>query len=59
MENIDKELLNKKLIDDMAYHCYMNYYDYEMDNEFALRAAVSEVLKENDLVIEGFEVWLP
>ena len=58
-EKIDKDLLNEKLIDDMAYHYYKNYYDYEMDNQFALRAAVSEVLKEKDLVIDGFEVWLP
>ena len=58
-ENIDKDLLNEKLINDMAYHYYKNYYDYEMDNEFALRAAVSEVLEENNLVIDGFEVWLP
>ena len=58
-EKIDKDLLNEKLIDDMAYRYYKNYYDYEMDNQFALRAAVSEVFKEKDLVIDGFEVWLP
>ena len=58
-ENIDKDLLNEKLIDDMAYHYYKNYYDYEMDNGYALRAAVSEVLEENNLVIDGFEVCLP
>ena len=58
-ENIDKDLLNEKLIDDMAYHYYKNYYDYEMDNGYALRAAVSEVLEENNLVIDGFEVRLP
>lgn len=59
IENIDKNQLSEKLIDDMAYHYYKNYYDYEMDNEYALRAAVSEVLQKNEMVIEGFEKWIP
>ena len=58
-ENIDKSQLSEKLIDDMAYHYYKNYYDYEMDGEYALRAAVSEVLEENDIDIEGFEKRIP
>lgn len=58
-ESIDKSYLSEKLIDDMAYHYYKNFYDYEMDEEYALRAAVSEVLQENDVVIEGFEKWIP
>ena len=32
-ENIDKSHLSEKLIDDMAYLYYKNYYDYEMDEE--------------------------
>ena len=47
------------LIDDMAYHYYKNYYYYEMDNEFALRAAVSVVLAENNITVDGFEMWIP
>ena len=58
-ENIDKDLLNEAMIDDMAYHYYKNYYYYEMDNEYALRAAVSVVLNENNITIVGFEMWIP
>ena len=58
-ENIDKSHLSEKLIDDMAYHYYKNYYDYEMDEEYAMQAAASEVLQENDVVIEGFDKWIP
>ncbi len=43
----------------MAYQYYKNYYSYEMDNEFALRAAVSEVLRKNNIVVDGFEEWIP
>lgn len=57
--SIDKNLLDERTLDDMAYHYYKNYYDYEMDEEYALCAAVSEVLEENDIVIEGFDMWLP
>lgn len=58
-ENIDKDLLNEAMIDDMAYHYYKNCYYYEMDNEYALRAAVSVVLNENNIPIDGFEMWIP
>lgn len=58
-QKIDRKLLSKDMIDDMAYQYYKNYYGYGMDEEYALRAAVSLVLKENDLVIEGFEAWYP
>ena len=58
-ENIDKDLLNEAMIDDMAYYYYKNYYYYEMDNEYALRAAVSVVLNENKITIDGFEMWIP
>ena len=58
-ESINLELLSKEQIDNMAYHYYKNYYYYEMDNEYALRAAVSVVLDENDIVIVGFELWIP
>ncbi len=58
-ENIDRNMLDETMIDDMAYHYYKNYYYYEMDNEFALRAAVSVVLDENDVTIDGFEMWIP
>ena len=58
-ENINRNLLDETLIDDMAYHYYKNYYYYEMDNEFALRAAVSVVLEENNITIDGFEMWIP
>ena len=58
-KNIDKYLLNEAMIDDMAYHYYKNYYYFEMDNEYALQAAVSVVLEENNITIEGFEMWIP
>ena len=58
-ENIDKDLLNETMIEDMAYHYYKNYNYYDMDDEYALRAAVSVVLEENNITVDGFEMWLP
>ena len=58
-ENIDKDLLNETVIEDMAYHYYKNYNYYDMDDEYALRAAVSVVLEENNITVDGFEMWLP
>ena len=58
-QSISRELLSEELIDDMAYQYYKNYCYYDMDEEYALQAAVSVVLKENDIVIDGFEVWIP
>ena len=58
-QNIPQTLLNDSLIDDMAYHYYKNYYYYNMDDEYALLAAVSVVLKENDISVDGFEEWIP
>ena len=58
-ENIEKDLLNEAMIDDMAYHYYKNYNYYDMDDEYALRAAVSVVLEENNITVDGFEMWLP
>ena len=58
-ENIDKDLLNETVIEDMAYHYYKNYNYYDMDDEYALRAAVSVVLDENNITVDGFEMWLP
>ena len=51
-EKINRNLLDETLLDNMAYHYYKNYYYYEMDNELALRAAVSVVLDENDITID-------
>ena len=58
-ENIDNDLLNETMIEDMAYHYYKNYNYYDMDDEYALRAAVSVVLEENNITVDGFEMWLP
>ena len=58
-EKIDQNLLSQDVLNDMAYQYYKNYYSYDMDNEFALRAAVSEVLRKNNIVVDGFEEWIP
>ena len=42
----------------MAYHYYKNYYYYDMDNEYAMCSAVSVVLNENIITIDGFEMWI-
>ena len=58
-ENIDKDLLNETMIDNMAYRYNKNYNYYDMDDEYAMRGAVSVVLDENNMTIDGFEMWLP
>ena len=58
-KNISRDILTEELIDVMAYHYYKNYYYYNMDDEFALLAAVSVVLKDKGIVVDGFEAWIP
>jgi hypothetical protein len=58
-EKIDLSLFNEETIDDMAYKFYKNYYDYEMDIDFSARAAVSEVLRDNNITIQDFSYWFP
>lgn len=38
---------------------YKNYYSYGMDEEYAARAAVSEVIVNNHISVKGYEIWLP
>ena len=58
-KNISRDILTEELIDEMAYHYYKNFYYYNMDDEFDLMAAVSVVLKDKGIVVDGFEVWIP
>jgi len=58
-ENIDLSLFNKEQFDEMVYKYYKNYYSYEMDIDFSARAAVSEVLKDNNITIKDFSYWFP
>ena len=58
-EKIDRDIFSQDVLDDMAYQYYKNFYSYDMDNDFALRAAVSEVLRKNNIVVDGFEEWIP
>ena len=58
-EKIDRDIFSQDALNDMAYQYYKNYYSYDMDNEFALRAAVSKVLRKNNIVVDGFEEWIP
>ena len=50
-------MFTEQMINDMAYQYYKNYYSYEMDQEYAALAAVSVVMKENHIEIDGFEEW--
>lgn len=56
-ENI--QITEEHLLDDMTHQYYKNYYYYEMDEDYALKAAVSVVLKDNNITMEGFELWIP
>ncbi len=58
-ENIDLSLFNKEQFDEMVYKYYKNYYSYEMDIDFSARAAVSEVLRDNNITIQDFSYWFP
>lgn len=56
---IKKELFTDEMIDQMISFTYKNFYSYEMDEEFAVKAAVSEVAKENGIIIDKFDFWIP
>lgn len=56
-ENLDLSLISEKMLDEMIYKYYKNYYYYEMDIDFSARAAVSEVLRDNNINIENFNYW--
>ena len=56
-QNIRIDMFTEQMINDMAYQYYKNYYSYEMDQEYAALAAVSVVMKENHIEIDGFEEW--
>lgn len=58
-ENIDLSLFNEEQFNEMVYKYYKNYYSYEMDIDFSARAAVSEVLKDNNITIKDFSYWFP
>lgn len=57
--NLMPYFTSKDMIDEASHKYYKNYYYYEMDKEFALKAAVSEVLVDNKIEAEGFEIWIP
>ena len=56
---IKKEWFTDEMIDQMISYTYKNFYSYEMDEEYAVKAAVSEVVKDNGIVIDEFEFWIP
>ncbi len=56
---IKKEWFTDEMIDQMISFTYKNYYSYEMDEEYAVKAAVSEVVKDNGIEIDEFEFWIP
>ena len=58
-ENLDLSLFTKEMLDEMFYKYYKNYYYYEMDIDFSARAAVSEVLRDNNITIQDFSYWFP
>lgn len=47
-----------QLFEKMLYYTYKNCWNYNMDEEYALRDAVSRALKEDDIFIEDFDYWL-
>ena len=48
-----------RLKEEIVHLFYKNYYNYEMDEEYAAQAAISEVISENNIELEGFEKWVP
>ena len=56
---VDIAQFSDEVVGDFVYKYYKNYYYYDMDEEYAARAAVSETLKERGLFIDSYEMWLP
>ncbi|MBQ7481780.1 MAG: hypothetical protein IJT80_07870 [Lachnospiraceae bacterium] len=54
MENLPEEL-----IDPILHRFYKNYYSYDMDEDLAAQAAISEALVANNMTLDGFEIWVP
>lgn len=50
--NLRRYISPEKMQSEIEYRCYKNYYSYEMDDEYALRDAVSSVLHDNGIIPE-------
>lgn len=55
---LDLSNIPKEAADQMCFYMYKNYFSYEMDESFAARDAVSRVLMEYNIKVEGFESWI-
>ena len=56
---VDTSVFSKEMISQIEANYYKNYYSYDMDEEYAARAAVSEVIVSNHIPVKGYEIWLP
>ena len=56
---VNTTVFSKEMISQIEANYYKNYYSYGMDEEYALRAAVSEVIINNNISVNGYEIWLP
>ena len=56
---IDASVFTEDLLKQIESNYYKNYYNYDMDEEYALRAAVSDVIVNNSVPVKGYEIWLP
>ena len=58
-KNIDISGLSDEIVMEMSQQFYKNYYSYEMDEEYAALAAISEIVSDKGIEIRGFEKWIP
>ncbi len=56
---VDTSVFSKEMISQIEANYYKNYYSYSMDEEYAARAAISEVIVNNHIPVKGYEIWLP
>ena len=56
---IDSSIFTEELLRQIESNYYKNYYSYDMDEEYAARAALSEVIVNNHISVKGYEIWLP
>ena len=55
---VDASVFTEDLLRQIESNYYKNYYNYDMDEEYALRAAVSDVIVSNNIPVKGYEIWL-
>lgn len=58
LNNLRQYIGSEVIQNEIECRCYKNYYSYEMDDDYALRDAVSTVFRDYGIVPDEFQMWI-